>query len=157
MKALKADRATAQAAYDNALAEHNKHAASHAQGIQSPEKVVKELNKTKAALDEATAHHELAKEDLARKVAAHRAGAAGGTPEPAPAPEVPTEAIEAQPSPLKPLGTPEPAPALPAINVKTPSRIPAGDVPTSPRSSHAPRLAESSWPVDKAPWVNPRY
>ena len=138
VKALEADRATAQAAYDKALAEHNKHTASHAQGIQSPEKVVKELNKTKAALDEATAHHELAKEALASKVAAQRAGAAGGKPAvsvkptPAPAPEVPTEAIEAQPSPLKPLGTPEPAPALPAINVKTPGQIQPETFPQTP-------------------------
>ena len=82
VKALEADRATAQAAYDKALAEHNKHTASHAQGIQSPEKVVKELNKTKAALDEATAHHELAKEALASKVAAQPRAkdAAGGKP-----------------------------------------------------------------------------
>ena len=143
VKALEADRAAAQVAYDKALAEHNKHAASHAQGIQSPEKVVKELTKTQAALDEATAHHELAKEALANKVAAQptipqristAAGKAAASvlPTPAPAPEVPTETIEAQPSPLKPLGTPEPAPALPAINVKTPGQIQPETFPQTP-------------------------
>jgi hypothetical protein len=144
VKALEKDRATAQTAYDKALAEHNKHAASHAQGIQSPEKVVKELTKAQAALDEATAHHELAKEDLAAKTAAQptipqRVGTAVGKvaakvlPTPVPAPEVPTEAIEAQPSPLKPLGTPEPARAVaPPINVKTPGQVQPETFPQEP-------------------------
>ena len=93
---LAKDREAAQSKYDAALAEHNKHAASHAQGIGSPEKVVKEVTKTKDALDEAVAHHELAKEALAKKVAA-------GPPKTAPAPaaaapEVPAEQIEAKPT-----------------------------------------------------------
>ena len=93
---LAKDREVAQTKYDAALAEHNKYTASHAQGIGSPEKVVKEVTKTKDARDAAVAHHELAKEALAKKIAA-------GPPKAAPksvtaAPEVPAEQIEARPT-----------------------------------------------------------
>ena len=68
MKALEADRAAAQAAYDKRwLSITSTLPLTHS--IQSPEKVVKELTKTQAGLDEA-AHHELAKQALARKLPA---------------------------------------------------------------------------------------
>jgi hypothetical protein len=101
------ERDAAQAKLDAAKAKHQQYAASHQQGIGSPEKVVNEIKKAQDVYDEAEAHHELAKEDLAKKQASSTlpkqiGGAAGRAiskvlPTPAPAPEVPAEHIEATP------------------------------------------------------------
>jgi hypothetical protein len=123
VQALAKVREAAEAKHKAALAEHNKYQASHAQGIGSPEKIVNEVTKAKDALDEAEAHHELAKEDLAKKKAAQPTipqqigGAVGRTaakviPAPAPEPEVPTEAVAAKPV-LSRLGQVRPEPTSP--------------------------------------------
>jgi hypothetical protein len=170
-------REAAEAKHKAALAEHNKYQASHAQGIGSPEKVVNEVNKAKDALDEAEAHHELAKEDLAAKKAAQPTipqqvgGAAGRAaakvlPTPAPAPEVPTENVEAAPV-LSRLGQVKPEPTSPdmewvegkegswqnvlkeppalsklgaktPINVKTPGQIQPETFPQEPKPAPRP-------------------
>ena len=120
VESLAKDREVAQKAYDKAAAEDQKHAASHAQGVASPDKVTKALAKSKLELDEATFHHESAIEHAKQLAAsqpnlAQRAGTAVGkmiakvlpTPE-APA-EIPAEKIEAAPQEpvLQKLGQPK--------------------------------------------------
>lgn len=167
--ALAKDRAAAQANYDAAMAEHNKHAASHAQGIGSPEKVVKEVNRTKTDLDEATAHHEFALEDLAKKKAAQPTlpqamGTAAGRvaskvlPTPAPAPEIPTEEVEAAPV-LSKLGTkPEtaPTPALSPINTKTPGQVQPETLPQTPVEAPRPSYGRIALAGDQGTMGTPR-
>lgn len=149
VEALAKVREAAEAKHKAALAEHNKYQASHAQGIGSPEKIVNEVTKAKDALDEAEAHHELAKEDLEAKKAAQPTipqrvgGAVGRTaakvlPSPAPAPEVPTENVEAAPV-LSKLGEKAPAkPAMAPINVKTPGQVQPETFPQEPKPNTRP-------------------
>ena len=118
--ALGKARDAAQAKLDAAKTQHQAYTASHAQGIGSPEKVVNEVEKTQKAYDEAEAHHEIAKEDLAKKQAESTipkqvGGAVGRAvgkvlPKPAPEPEAPITAVPA-------LKAPGPAPKIPQIGV----------------------------------------
>ena len=118
--ALGKARDAAQAKLDAAKAQHQAYTASHEQGIGSPEKVANEVKKAQDVYDEAEAHHEIAKEDLAKKQAESTipkqvGGAVGRAvgkvlPTPAPEPEAPITAAPA-------LKAPGPAPKLPQIGV----------------------------------------
>jgi Protein of unknown function (DUF3293) len=146
VEATKKPLEAAQSKYDAAAAEHAKYSASHAQGIDSPKSVRSALDKAKEELDEAQAHHELAKEHLqktqtAAQTVPQRVGEAAGRaaakvlPTPKATPEVPTEQVEAAPTPkMKQLGAPEPVkPPVPAINVKTPGQVQPETFPQEPK------------------------
>ena len=118
--ALGKARDAAQAKLDAAKARHQAYTASHEQGIGSPEKIANEVKKAQDVYDEAEAHHEIAKEDLAKKQAESTipkqvGGAVGRAvgkvlPTPAPEPEAPITAAPA-------LKAPGPAPKIPQIGV----------------------------------------
>lgn len=147
VEATSKPREIAQTKYNNALAEHNKYAASHAQGIDSPKPVKSALEKAQAELDEATAHNELAKEHLAKTQASQPTipqqvgGAIGRTiGKVAPkAEEVPAEEVEAAPI-LKKLGEPKTS-AVPIrpINVKGPGEIQPETIQRAPET--APKIS----------------
>jgi hypothetical protein len=171
VQTLEKERKAAEAKHQAALAEHNKYQASHAQGINSPEKIVNEVNKAKKALDEAEAHHELAKEDLDNKKAAQptllqqAAGAAGRAagkvlPSRTPAPEVPAENIETAPAEqpvLAQLGATGTAkPALPPINVKTPGQVQPETFPQEPKPTPRPSYGRIALAEDRGTMGTPK-
>ena len=167
VESLAKDREVAQKAYDKAAAEDQKHAASHAQGVSSPEKVTKALAKSKLELDEATFHHESAIEHAKQLAAsqpnlAQRTGTAVGktiakvlpTPE-APA-EIPAEKIETAPQEpvLQKLG--QPKPAAPPINVKTPGQVQPETFPQEPTETPRTPIGRIQLPNEQGTVGTPR-
>ena len=107
------NREAAQKVHDAVQAQHDAHIASHEQGVASPSNITSKLEKTQAALDEATFHDEAAKARLekAQKDSSlpRRAGQAVAKVLPrTEAPVAPEAPITAAPE-LKPLGQPQAA------------------------------------------------
>ena len=111
------NREAAQKAHDAVKAQHDAHIASHEQGVDSPSSITSKLEKTQAALDEATFHDDAAKARLEKvqkeNSLPRRAGQAIAKVLPkAEAPAAPEAPITAAVPELKPL---EPKAALPQL------------------------------------------
>ena len=162
VESLGKEREAAQQKLDTAQAKHQQYAASHRQGIGSPEKVTNEVNKAQQAYDEAEAHHELAKEELAKtKTVPQRVGGAAGRavakvlPTPAPAPEIPTEDVQAAPV-LGKLGEKTaPAKVLSPINVKTPGQVQPETFPQEPKPTPRPSYGRIALPNEQGTMGKP--
>jgi hypothetical protein len=110
--------------------------ASIERDIKLPKEVQKPIDTAQAALDEAKTHQAAAKEAIAqRKVAP-------------PAPEVPTEQVQAQPQAPKPPKPPTPTMRKlgPAENVKTPGQVQPETFPQQPTGRMTPMTGQRELP-----------
>ena len=145
------NREAAQKAHDAVKVQHDAHIASHEQGVDSPSNITRKLEKTQAALDEATFHDDAAKARLEKAQKENslprRAGQAVAKVLPkAEAPAAPEAPITAAPAELKPMGQPQAA--MPKLGEpQTPPTVSPAHATTTIPQEPTGRPQEPSGPV----------